>query len=427
MRAYIFPLLFLLPLMLVPAAPYTGVLLWGWVTMMNPHQIAGGWISAVPINMIVVVVLAAGLVLHREPMLPLVDSLTTMIVVFILWSIVTTLAALSPDISAARADLSIKSMIFGLVVAVTTRNRVRCQALVWIFVISYGYFGLKGGMFTIVTGGAGTVIGPPNTTIEDRNALALALLTTIPLAYFLYMTSSHRLTRVGLIVLMVLTAVAILGTYSRGGLVGLVFLLLYFWMKSTRKLRVAVCALTVGLAGLAVLPERWFDRMSSIDEANADDSFLGREDAWRFAINAASSRLLGVGFSGTEDVGVFQQYLQDPRATVGRGRAAHSIYFQVLGDHGFIGLGLYLGILLLAWRKAGQLAKTKDEDSEWMSDFGRMARVSLATYCVTGVALSMAYDSSFFCLLGLLSAVGRLAPERRPRRVSKCRYGPVCG
>lgn len=416
MRAYLFPAFFLALVALVLAAPYTGVLLWAWVTMMNPHQIAGGWFSTFPLNSLVVGVLALGLLLHREPALPPFNGLTVAIVAFMAWSVVTTFFALSPEVTAARANLSIKNMIFGLVVAATARSRVRCQALLWVFVLSYGYFGVKGGMFTILTGGSGNVVGPARTTIEDRNALALVMLMTIPLAHFLYRTSANRLARLGLLGLMLLNAVAVMGTYSRGGMIGAAALGVYFWWTSARKLTVAACALAVGLVGWSVLPDRWFERMSSVQEAEADTSFQGRQDAWRFARNAASSRLVGVGFSGTEDRRVFELYLPDPVATFGRGRAAHSIYFQVMGDHGFIGLGLFLAILLLAWRTAGRLSKVGGEDGAWFAELGKMARVALATYGVVGAALSMAYDASIFGLLGVLCAAARLGAARRAPR-----------
>jgi probable O-glycosylation ligase (exosortase A-associated) len=242
------------------------------------------------------------------------------------------------------------------------------------------------------------------------------MLITIPLAYFLHATSAHRLARFGLVAIMILSAVAVLGTYSRGGLIGLLFLSLYFWLKSTRKILVTVCAIAVGVVAWSALPDRWFARMSSIQHVDADDSFQGRQDAWRFAFNAASSRLTGVGFSGTEDPTVFQRYLPEPTATFNRGRAAHSIYFQVLGDHGFIGLALYLAILGLAWRLTGRLSGRRSGSDHQLHALGQMVRVSLATYCVAGAALNVAYESLVFCLLGLLSAATRLIPARTPAR-----------
>ena len=58
-------------------------------------------------------------------------------------------------------DLYIKNLIFALAVMAIMRSQVRIQALIWITVLSIGYFGVKGGGFTIVNGGAYTVLGPP--------------------------------------------------------------------------------------------------------------------------------------------------------------------------------------------------------------------------------------------------------------------------
>ena len=71
------------------------------------------------------------------------------------------------------------------------------------------------------TGGAGEVVGPANTSIADRNQLAVVMLMTIPLANYLRLTSANRVVRAGLVLVMLLNAVAVLGTFSRGGLIGL--------------------------------------------------------------------------------------------------------------------------------------------------------------------------------------------------------------
>ena len=60
-------------------------------------------------------------------------------------------------------------------------NRTRIDALIWVAVISLLYYGIKGGVFTIETGGVYKVLGPDGTIIGDNNQLALALLMTIPL------------------------------------------------------------------------------------------------------------------------------------------------------------------------------------------------------------------------------------------------------
>ena len=412
MRALLFPPLFFFLLALILVSPYAGVLIWGWVTMMNPHQLAGGWISTFSVNSAAVALLVLALFIHREPFIPPANALTILIFVFMIWCVITTANALSPAISANRADLSFKNMIFGVAVAATTRNRVRCQAMVWVFVLSYGFFGVKGGGFTLSTGGAGEVVGPARSSLEDRNHLAVVMLMTIPLANYLRLTSANHMARAGLVLLMLLSAVAVLGTFSRGGLIGLSFLGAYFWWSSPHKKLATIGILAIAWITWTVMPPRWFDRMSTIETAaDTDTSFQGRLDAWHFAYNAASARLLGVGFSGTEDADVFRTYAPDATVTVGRGRAAHSIFFQVLGDHGFIGLALFCAILIAAWRTAGRLSKVAGAENEWIRQFGKAARLALAAYCVASAALSFAYDSSIYCLLGLLSAMTRLASK----------------
>ncbi|SUS04166.1 conserved membrane hypothetical protein [uncultured Defluviicoccus sp.] len=411
MRALLFPPLFFFLLALILVSPYAGVLIWGWVAMMNPHQLAGGWISTFPVNSAAVALFVVALFLHREPFIPPANALTILIFVFMIWCMVTTANALSPAISANRADLSFKNMIFCVAVAAATRNRVRCQAMVWVFVLSYGFFSVKGGGFTLSTGGAGEVVGPAKSSIADRNTLAVVMLMTIPLANYLRLTSANRLVRAGLVLLMLLSAVAILGTFSRGGLIGLSFLGAYFWWSSPHKRLATIGILAIAWITWTVMPPRWFDRMSTIETAaDTDGSFQGRLDAWHCAFNAASARLTGVGFSGTEDGSVFKTFM--PNATVVQeGLAAHSIFFQVLGDHGFIGLALFCAILIAAWRTAGRLSKVAGAENEWIRQFGKAARVALVAYCVASAALSFAYDSSIYCLLGLLSAMTRLASK----------------
>lgn len=428
MRSILFPILFFFMLGLIMVSPYVGVMIWAWVSMMNAHQLAGGWISTFPLNTVAVALLVASLIVHREAPIPPPNALMILFIIFTLWCIITTITALSPGITTARADLSFKNMLFCIIVAATTTNRLRVRALVWVLVLSYGYFGVKGGAFTLLTGGAGDVLGPPKTSIADRNTLALVMLMTIPLANYLRETAQSRLVRIGLIFLMLLTAVAVLGTFSRGGLIGLAFLGIYFFWTSRHKAATAIGVVIIALAAGSVLPERWFDRMSTVETASSDVSFQNRVDAWNFAMNAAAARVTGVGFAGSEDGAIFRRYMPNPEVPVDHGWSAHSIYFQVLGDHGYIGLGLFAAILVTAWITAGRLTRTTGEGSEWIAPFGKAVRVSLIAYCVAGAALSMAYDASICCLLGLVSTVARqaaVAAPKRSRHAQRAQSSPV--
>jgi len=128
--------------------------------------------------------------------------------------------------------------------------------------------------------------------------------------------------------------------------------------------------------------------MSSIADYEQDASAMGRINAWWMAWNLAVDRPFGGGY----DIywpEVFARYAPVPDDV----HAAHSIYFQVLGEHGFIGLGLFLLVWIMAWRTAGYLRRTGPllPATQWTADLGAMTQASLAGYAVGGAFLSLAY------------------------------------
>jgi probable O-glycosylation ligase (exosortase A-associated) len=160
------------------------------------------------------------------------------------------------------------------------------------------------------------------------------------------------------------------------------------WWRGNSKFSSAVVLVIAGVALLSFMPDTWWDRMNTIKEYQDDASANGRINAWWMAWNLAKSNFFGGGFmvSTTE---LFAVYAPDPRAV----HAAHSIYFMVLGEHGFIGLTLFLLLWFFVWNSAGRLRVQgkKAAKTEWLSHLGAMCQVSLAGYAVGGAFLSLSY------------------------------------
>jgi O-antigen ligase len=120
---------------------------------------------------------------------------------------------------------------------------------------------------------------------------------------------------------------------------------------------------------------------------------------------AVDRPLVGGGFSALERDKIRFRYAKSKTTEVGR--AAHSMWFQVLGDHGFIGLFLYLGIIFAAIYNALRivsLSKTRD-NLAWATLLSRMIVVMFAGYFSAGSLLSMAYYDAFLVLVGLTAAL----------------------
>jgi probable O-glycosylation ligase (exosortase A-associated) len=79
--------------------------------------------------------------------------------------------------------------------------------------------------------------------------------------------------------------------------------------------------------------------------------------------------------------------------------APHSIYFQALGEHGFVGLALFLALGITVWRRSGELAVecAGRPDLEWIVLLMRMTQVSLLAFAVGGAFLGLLhYDLPYY-------------------------------
>lgn len=415
---------------------FIGVLLWTWISIMNPHKLAYGFTQNAPIAAAVAAITIIALMTTKDRVKLLLPAPLQYATVFLIWTCVTTAFAFFTADSLVDLNRFFKIMLMVLISAAVLYKREHIRLFIWVTVLSLGFYGLKGGIYTILTGGAGRVWGPPGGFIEGNNEIALALIITIPLMNFLRLTSPYKWIRRGLIAMMLLSAVAAAGSQSRGAFLAIAAMGTFMWWRAPNKLPGAVVGVFAAVSILAFMPQSWHDRMSTISTYEEDGSAMGRIHAWQTAINVANDRVVGAGYA-MYDPRVFLIYY--PRDSSSQfdpsvARAAHSIYFQVLGEHGYIGLFLFLMIWFSAWRVGGRLRRgTRDgPETAWLYHFGSMAQVSLVGYAVGGAFLSLAYfDLPYNVVIALVVAErwraerGTLAEQPAPALVPPGRRLPI--
>lgn len=390
--------------------PYVGVLAWTWFTVINPHQEAYGFAQTAPLNMVLAVVTIAAWLFSKERKIPPLQFAAWATGFFLFWMTVNSFFAQDPDWSWPLWDRTWKIYALGLLIAATAVNKARIHALIWIIVASLAYYGVKGGLFTIATGGHYHVMGPSSTIIGDNNQLALALLMAIPLANYLRVQTEKRWIRLILLAAILLSVVSIIGSYSRGGILGLGVLVLVSLFRTRRKLVYIVLAAAVIVPAFFFMPEHFFDRLHTLNDISSDASFNGRLMAWKVAFMSANDLFpFGAGFSGLQRQTIFHHYLPGELP-----HAAHSIYFQVLGDHGFVGLALYLAILVATFVNCIRLQKATKAVPElrWINDLCNMIFTTLLAFCVGGAALSMAYYDVYVICTMLLLPLSQYAEKK---------------
>jgi putative inorganic carbon (hco3(-)) transporter len=366
--------------------PWIGILAWTWISVMNPH--AYTWAAAnMPVAAFVAGTTLVGMVVTRDRIQLFATRETITLMLFMSWVTISLLFAFNTD---ASFDMWSKVMKIDFMILVTLAvlyTKRHIMLFVGVVVFSLAFYGIKGGVFTIATGGDYKVFGPGG-FIGGNNEMALALVVVIPLMRFLQLQTANLWLRHGLTLGMALTAASALGSHSRGALLAIVAMAVFFWLRSNQKLLVGLVIVCVGAGLLAFLPHEWMARMETIGEYEQDASAMGRINAWWMAFNLAKDRFTGGGFE-TYEPEIFAIYAPNPKLFL----AAHSIYFQVLGEHGFPGLAIYLILWWFVWRTAGELARHRErmKETAWCRDLGAMAQASLVGYAVGGAFLSLAY------------------------------------
>ena len=399
---------------------WVGVLLWTWISIMNPHKLAWGFAMSMPFAAMAAGATAISLFLTKDKVRLPSNAAMVALIVLTLWMVVTTIFAIHPDESWFDLKRTFKIQVMTLVALAALRERRHIELFIWVNALSLGFYGFKGGLFTILTGGGERVWGPPGGFIEGNNEVGLALVMVIPMMNYLRVVSSRRWLRIGLMVLMLFTAVAVLGTQSRGAFLAIVAMGVVLWLRSKEKAKAAVF---IGLTGLILtqfMPASWEERMQTIGAYSQDGSAMGRINAWQMAIHLANDRLLGGGFYIYSNE-IFARYAPVPDDV----HAAHSIYFQILGEHGYIGLILFLSVGLLTFRTAFRIRRaTKNrEDAGWLYHLAGMMQVSMIGYAAGGAFLSLAYFDLPYNVLVIIVAGERWLTDKEASKQGKGAFG----
>ena len=367
--------------------PWIGAIMWTSVSLGSPHVEFGYSMASMPVAAGIAACTLVGLLLTKQKQNPMLGAPMWLMLMFTVWICITLPFSFFFRESYPLWERSMKIFLMLFVTVALIDDRRKLEVFIWTMVISIGYYGVKGGLFTIATAGNYRIWGPGG-FIGGNNEMALALIVTIPFMRYLQTQAQNRWVKLGLTAAMGLSAVAALGTYSRGAFLGLAVMAMFFWWRSKQKGLWGMIIVLIGVGALAVMPEQWWDRMNTIKTYDEDISARGRINAWWMAFNVAKSHLFGGGFM-IYDLAIAAKYNPDPTVA----RAAHSIYFQVLGEQGFIGLFIWLAIGVSSWLTARALirASSGSPQHQWATELGRMVQVSMIGYAATGAFLSLAY------------------------------------
>jgi probable O-glycosylation ligase (exosortase A-associated) len=406
MRDVILVALFAVLLPLAFKHPVIGAYLYTWLSLMNPHKLTYGFARSLPFAQIAaLVVLFTFFMAKKRQNLPWSHPIVVLLLALLAWMSMTSFFAMAPaDAVFDRWFFVMKIQLMLFVTWALIVDGKQLRVLVWVVTLSVAFFGIKGGVWTVMTGGGGRVWGPPGGMLQGNNELAVGLVMLMPMMYFLRLTESRAWVRHLLLFFMISCAFSILGSQSRGALLALVSMALFLGLKGKYPVRTSLGIVALLMVALAFMPDTWSDRMDTIKTYQQDGSAMSRIWTWQTLFNAAVDRpFVGAGFVA-DNTAVFSRYAPQGgqwEVFAGAVYVAHSIWFQVMGEHGFVGFGLFIGIGVATWLSAGGVARRAkalaDKPGEgadlalWLPVLMRMVQVSLIGYAIGGSFLSIAY------------------------------------
>lgn len=369
--------------------PWIGVLTWVWISLMNPHRFTYGFAYDAPVAAVAALSVLVGLLIAPDRDSPFKGAPVAWLCALTVWITISWLGGLDVAGNQAQWSKVMKINLMVLVALMALRAKDHILALAWVMTLSIAMLGTKGGLFTLLNGGNYRVWGPPDSFVEGNNEFAVAVIMSIPLLRFLQLQVRNRWLSWGLLAAMVLSAASAVGSHSRGGLLAVAAMAGMFWWRGSRKLLGGVLIAAVGTLLVMFMPDSWSERMGTIQSYEEDASALGRFSAWWVSWRLAFDYPFGVGFNISRP-DLFAAYSPYPQFGT---PAAHSIYFQMLGHHGFVGLFLFLGLWVSTWRAAAAIRRQacEIEEARWCVQLAGLCQVSLVGYLAGGAFLQLAY------------------------------------
>lgn len=401
MRDIIVVLMFLVSLPICLTNPVRGVLIFALFAYLNPHRLAWGFATEVPVAFGIAIATLIGYVYYNgDKRLPK----TLEVYLIILFWLLTTIGypfALNPEGHMQEWTQFSKILLMILVTICLIKTREHLRLLYMVVVFSIGFYIIKGTIWGI-RGGAeagGLIWGPDNTFIGGNNEMGLAVNMVWPLFYTMALSEKKRWLKLLSWSCFIASPFAVVLTQSRGAALAMAVTAIFLALRA----RSRFVLLTVGLVSIILIvpfiPEQWYSRMETIQTYEEDASAMGRINAWHAGWNLALDRpWTGGGMRGFTPE-VIGQYAPDPENY----HDVHSIYFQVLGEIGFPGLFAFLALIIATLFRLLQIQKRAKTlpNAEFFGGYANATLIGMLAFLVNGAFLGLAYFDLFYQYIGL--------------------------
>ncbi|MBI5850158.1 MAG: putative O-glycosylation ligase, exosortase A system-associated [Planctomycetes bacterium] len=408
-------LVFVLVLLSLPTCfrrPFVGLLVFTWLSYMRPQDLCWGFARTIRFSLYVGITMIAGYWARERGERPFFkrNAGSTAMLALLLLTYLSTIPARKVDSDVFNGLFEFtKIVVVALFTIGQVDTRTRIRTLGWVIAVSLGFFGVKGGINGIATGG-GAIHQGPGGMLEDNNDFALGMVMCLPFLFYLGSAEAKKFVRLGAYVACGLSVVTIILTHSRGGFLALSTVFLMMAWRSGKLFRATVVLGTFVTVFFLFAPQSVIDRYDTIDDVKVgrqDGSVEARLVSWGVAWEMVKDDpLLGIGFRNFEANYVAYAAIAYPGVPV-IPRVTHNSYLQIWSENGTPALVFFVVVLLSVFvvsHRTRALAR-RHGDMDWAIRYANMAETSIFGFLVGGFFLNRGHFDLTYQVVGFASAI----------------------
>lgn len=402
--------------------PFLWVLAYLYVDILAPQKISYIILASLPVSLIVFVAAFGGWLIADNKENSRFTLRQGLMVMLLIWAGCTTLVADFPVAAAYKWEWVWKAMVFAIFLPLTLTTRLRFEAATLVMVLAAGAIIIAGGIKTVGGGGGyGSLylFVNDNTGLYEGSILSCVAIAIIPLIFWLArhgtIFPSDRRVKLFAAALTFACLMMPVGTQARTGLVCIALLGVLSLRTVKRRFLYVALAGTAGLMAIPFLPQSFTERMSTIDNPQADESAFTRIAVWKWTWEYVQQHPLGGGFDAyrgnsiryhTRNVETDGNVSSvESTLIVDKGRAYHSSYFEMLGEQGWPGFLLWIWLQALGlWQMERIRRRWKGRTGpgeQWQAPLANALQQAQLVYLCGSLFVGIAYQPFILMLIGL--------------------------
>ncbi|MFX0133194.1 MAG: O-antigen ligase family protein [Candidatus Hodarchaeota archaeon] len=302
----------------------------------------------------------------------------------------------------------------GIIAFVNSRKKLDIYITLWMII----------GYYIIIKGTLGKGIGG-SSFLDDENEFCLFVNMLLPFFYFFLIYERKLKGKLFYLIGIILSVVAIITSFSRGGFIGFLSVCLIICLKTSKKILFFSIIILISSVFFFFSNQSYFKEIGTIKNIN-EGTALTRIQLWKAAWKMWKDNPFGVGPNNFTCC--VHKYQPKEMKRSMWGVQTHSLYFTLLADLGIFGVFLWFSILYYNIKDIIKLKNLKEHPDTEIRKYYYLSLaylVSLVGYLSSGMFVSVLYYSHFYCLTAIIMATRRVIYDLALQQHLICRFSKI--